>query len=875
MKVRSHDISPSAARGIAALCAAVFVISAHPARAGFNVWTSQGPGAPTFQTVVLDPTAPNTLYAAGTSLYLDLGAFKSTNAGSSWSAANTGLPELSVSAPLAVDPNVPDTLYAGTLRNGVFKSTDGGGTWSPANTGLPGTAAIFVLAVDPNTPGTLYAGTYDLDTNANGVFKSTNAGGTWSVANTGLPDTGTSASEVNALAVDRTTPGTLYAAMGLDNVSGGVFKSTDGGSSWSATTNADLPGTFGIYVAALAIDPTAPDTLYAGTVGGGLFKSTNAGGTWSASGCLGPPDTCTAGLPVLTFAALLTLAVDPTTPGRLYAGGNGVAKSTDFGATWSDGSAGLPGQAIVNSLAVDRTTPGRLYTAGYGGAYKSTDGASSWNATANAGLPGTAMISTLAIDPITPGTLYAGAYKSTDAGATWGAANTDLANSGVDALAIDATASGTLYAAIKGGVLKTTNAGSTWGAAITGLSGYVNALTIDPTTPATLYARTYYDVFKSTDGGGTWSPANTGLPESIPLYTSRVSALGLDPTTHGTLYAGTIATDCRPPGSELEQVTSKGGPGLQCFTTTVEVFKSTNAGNAWSKAGKGLSTNVAVNGFAFDPTAPDTLYAETEDDHVFKSTDGGGRWNAVNFPGLPVFDPTTLSILYAWTNGAFASTDVFKSTDAGATWNPFITGMGANVAAFAVDPTRPGRLYAATAGRGVFDIEQVAATVVCGTKQATITKPKLTIRKLNTPTGDDTLSFQGTLTLPTPVNPALNPLANGVRVLIEDTAGTALDVTIPRGTGWTANGSGTKWTYRNNSATPPGGIDKMVIQDKSAVTPGLVKFTVNGKAGSYAVAAADLPVTARIFLDALSGAQCGGVLPRCAFNGSGGTLKCK
>ncbi len=164
-----------------------------------------------------------------------------------------------------------------------------------------------------------------------------------------------------------------------------------------------------------------------------------------------------------------------------------------------------------------------------------------------------------------------------------------------------------------------------------------------------------------------------------------------------------------------------------------------------------------------------------------------------------------------------------------------------------------------------------AAAAGCGT----IAQPKLTIGKLNTPPGDDTLSFQGTLTLRSPVSPALNPLANGVRLLIDDTAGMVLDVTVPGGTGWTVNRSGKKWAYRSKSPRPPGGIYKVVIQDKSAVTSGLVRFAVSGKAASSAVASAELPVTARMII-AASGGQCGDAnFPSCAFNASGSKLRCK
>jgi len=124
---------------------------------------------------------------------------------------------------------------------------------------------------------------------------------------------------VTALAINPVTPSTLYA--GTD---GGVFKSTDGGTSWRAVnTNS--------YVYALAINPKIPSTLYAGSDGAGVFESTDGGASWTA---------------VLPGTSVFALAIDPMTPSTLYAGtfGGGVSKSTDGGATWTAVNTGLPSE---------------------------------------------------------------------------------------------------------------------------------------------------------------------------------------------------------------------------------------------------------------------------------------------------------------------------------------------------------------------------------------------------------------------------------------------------------------------------------------------------------------------------------------------------
>jgi hypothetical protein len=245
------------------------------------------------------------------------------------------------------------------------------------------------------------------------VFTSTDGGGSWNVASAGLP----SAAWVAVLAIDPTAPSTLYAVIVSGSLTGGgepplgsVFKSTDAGGNWQAM-NA------GLFVDGLALDPMNPATLYAGFescqqqggCSGEVFKSTDGASTWS---------TASADLP-----RVIALAVDPISPGTLYAviqscpligGGliwgaddcaNSVSRSTDGGATWG-ARTGLT-HAAVRAFVVDPVTPGTLYAGTHGGGVlKSTDGGSSWE-TLNTGFTNI-YISALAIDPMTPSRLYAG-----------------------------------------------------------------------------------------------------------------------------------------------------------------------------------------------------------------------------------------------------------------------------------------------------------------------------------------------------------------------------------------------------------------------------------------------------------------------------------
>jgi hypothetical protein len=154
-------------------------------------------------------------------------------------------------------------------------------------------------------------------------------------------------------------------------------------------------GPDGGHVHDTQIDPSNPDTIYAGTRGG-VFKSTDAGGTWTVMNN------------GLTCLNVQTLAVDPTDSDTVYAGMGpyssacgGVFKSTCGGCSWTLKDNGLPSSPNVRDLAVDPTSHNTIYAATYGnGIFKSTDGGDSWSAINN-GL-GTLNIERLSFDRATP-----------------------------------------------------------------------------------------------------------------------------------------------------------------------------------------------------------------------------------------------------------------------------------------------------------------------------------------------------------------------------------------------------------------------------------------------------------------------------------------
>lgn len=173
-------------------------------------------------TLALDSTRPEIMYA-GTSG----GVYKTTNAARSWNAVNAGLipPDLVASSralgvtALAVDPQHPETVYAGTLA-GLYKTVAGGRVWARIGLDL-GDQFISVIALDPMHPDILYVG------GRAGIFKSHDGGVTWEARSDGLTNR-----NVLSLAVSRVSPALLYAGTNGN----GLFRSRNEAAIWESVS---------------------------------------------------------------------------------------------------------------------------------------------------------------------------------------------------------------------------------------------------------------------------------------------------------------------------------------------------------------------------------------------------------------------------------------------------------------------------------------------------------------------------------------------------------------------------------------------------------------------------------------------------------------
>lgn len=246
-------------------------------------------------------------------------------------------------AAVAGDPDDPMVFYFGACAGGVWKTSDGGTYWENVSDGYFSTAAIGAIAVAPSDPNVVYAGTGETCIRGNvshgdGVYKSTDGGKTWS--NVGLRDT----RHIAKIRVHPTNPDLVYvAALGHafgPNEERGIFRSTDGGVTWEKI----LYRSQDAGASDLAMDPRNPRNLYAAIwqtrrfpwkleSGGpecGLFRSTDGGTTWAEI-------TRNPGLPK-GMLGKIGIAVSPAQPGRIWAlieaKDGALFRSDDGGETW-------------------------------------------------------------------------------------------------------------------------------------------------------------------------------------------------------------------------------------------------------------------------------------------------------------------------------------------------------------------------------------------------------------------------------------------------------------------------------------------------------------------------------------------------------------
>jgi photosystem II stability/assembly factor-like uncharacterized protein len=379
----------------AALAAADGRPPARKPRPGAAAWEALGPEGGSITDLALSPAGSSELYAlsglAGMSQ-----VFRTTDGARTWQRRSS---VEQTSFDIAVDPKDPNVLYVLT-DTGVLKSLDKGAAWTSYAFGPGRFSAGGKLAVHPATSKTLFAsGSVGSATGKSRMafFKSVDGGKTWAAVKLGADS---DAGSTTALALSPSNPSTLYAA-GTASIGEAVlyrmYKSTNGGASWSSI-GTDITD----QVTALAVHPSDPNRLWAAT-SWGIYRSADGGRTWQRNE---------------GFAFGNSLAVDPSNADVLYAGYDKKCyKSVDGGVNWTEYAGGLLG--IGQSVVV--TAPA-VYIGSTGGVFKSVNGGETWTAS-HAGIQAS-IIPAVGVAPSAAGTIYIevqanGFYRSLSSGTTW------------------------------------------------------------------------------------------------------------------------------------------------------------------------------------------------------------------------------------------------------------------------------------------------------------------------------------------------------------------------------------------------------------------------------------------------------------------------
>jgi len=303
---------------------------------------------------------------------------------------------------IALHPTNPNIFYVATTDY-IYKTRDGGETWENLSKGMTHSRVIS-MAIDPAYPATVYAGT-----KGDAVFKSHDGGQRWVSQRSGLEGV-VMTSVVNQFVFDPLDSNRLFGATTL-----GIFESQNGGETWQKRMDGIKEV---LMVVTLALDPTRPTIIYAGT-SGGVYKTLNRAVRWEkVNNGLIPADQ----LQSSRALGVTVIQVDPHLPDHVYAATlNGVYKSTDGAQSWRRIAQSLPDQ-MISAMVLDRAKPGVIYVASREGMHKSEDGGMTWNPI-NKGLA-SLNVRSLAQSPTDPKTFYVGTngsglYRSRDGGDRW------------------------------------------------------------------------------------------------------------------------------------------------------------------------------------------------------------------------------------------------------------------------------------------------------------------------------------------------------------------------------------------------------------------------------------------------------------------------
>ncbi|MDD5361487.1 MAG: T9SS type A sorting domain-containing protein [Ignavibacteria bacterium] len=615
-------------------------------------------------------------------------------------------------------------------------SADKSSNWTLAGpTNVEG--RITTIAIHPTNPQIVYAGAAD-----GGVWKSTNFCQSWvSVFDN------QNTSSIGALAIDPANPEIIYCGTGEANslrshyAGTGMFKSTNGGSTW---TFIGLPNSYNI--GNIAINPLSPQEIYAAVLGAcrkknperGLYKSTNGGANWNLN------------IYLSDSVGFVDVAVNPASPNYVYAsawerlrredyikyGGTQSAlyMSSNSGSTWSVLNNGFPANdAALGRISLDicKSNPAIMYAllansnGNTRGLYKTTNAGTSWT-NINSSVGGSSNYAWFnricKVNPSNPDVVYCGGLDmqySNNGGTSFSYSG----ESHVDEHAVAFAPSNPNYIIIgnDGGIDYSTNGGSTWIESLSLPITQFYAGDINYQNPADIMAGAQDNGTNRTASGstGNWTSVYGGdgfyclydYQNPQRMYAeSQSGSIGRSTDGGNSFYSGTSGLDLTYTNWSTPFIMDKTNP-LTLYCGTYKVYKSVNGMQSWAAISPDLTNGHVANlgtitTLDVSKSNPNVLYAGTDDANVWVTTNGGSNWTKIS-SSLPnrwvtrvTIHPDSANICYVTLSGYKIDTTgahIFKTTNYGAAW---ISKSGnlpdAPINDVLIDPRLYSNLYIAT-----------------------------------------------------------------------------------------------------------------------------------------------------------------------------------
>lgn len=606
----------------------------------------------------------------------------------------------------------PNIWYIGVNNGGVWKSTDYGHTWKPVFDDQP-TGSVGCLAIAQSDPNTVYVGSGeglhrpDLSV-GDGVYKTTDGGKTW--RNMGLQD----GMQISGISVDANNPNRVFVAVmghpyGPNEVRG-VYRTTDGGKHWDRVLFKDA----NTGAAAVAIDPTNPNTIYAD-----LWASRE--GPWENGGWQGST--------------------------------SGLFKSTDGGNTWHELTKGLPtiedGRGRIG-FTVCKADPQRLYAtvdaSKNGGVYRSEDGGESWTYTnSEPRIWGRGSdFAEVRVDPTNPDIVYAAntsTYRSTDKGVTFTCIKGAPGGDDFHTIWIHPTNPKLIGLASDQGATISVNYGETWSSWYNQPTAQFYHVSTDKRFP--------YWVYGGQQESGSAAVASRGRNGAItfrdwhPVGAEEYAYVAPDPLNPDITYGskgskfshstGRVES-VRPPFKDLRYIRtmpmlfSQADPHM-LFLASNKLLLTKNGGKEWSiispdltrttwdvpvpfafvsDEGKSMKQRGVIYAVGPSPIDKNLVWCGTDDGLVWLSRDLGKKWENVTPPGVTSWSKVSQIDAGHFDKGtAYVSVNrlrcddqkpyVYVTHDFGKTWSLCVDGLADDpVNAVREDPKKKGLLYAAT-----------------------------------------------------------------------------------------------------------------------------------------------------------------------------------